>query len=229
MEAKILAAETAVVLTGDVVGSSRLSVDYRRSIRDVLSEASSTLRRRYRAAIPYDIDLFRGDSWQLLIIEPEVSLLAALYTRAVLRAAFDSSRVDTRVVLGAGSIDFLPEGGRVSTGDGSAFRRSGITLEELSRSHRMAFCGNGGRTSRCLDTVLKVVDFPATWWTQKQAHAVAQSLLGKTQEEIADDWPEHRITQQAVAQHLARAGWHSVDTAVSFFAEAIRMVPADKL
>ena len=206
------------VLTGDIVRSSKLSGKDRPRLHSAISTAADDLRRHFNAAIPYDIDVFRGDSWQLLVSDPRQALRVALYFRARLRSQFDDAKVDTRIAIGIGGVDFLPESG-VSTGDGDAFRRSGWAFEELGRSSRMAF--SAAENARCIDVVVRLVDHPATYWTARQAYAVSQALFGHTQEEIAESWVDRPITQQAVAQHLARAGWHAVDTAVSFFEEFI--------
>lgn len=214
---------TVAVLTGDIVGSTKLSGDQRRRLHDVLAEVSEELRQRFGTAIPYELDVFRGDSWQIMVTEPRLALRVALRFRARLRSRFEDVKVDTRVGIGVGGVDFLPEKG-VSTGDGDAFRRSGWAFEELTRGERMAFAGRGPH-SRCLDVCVRLIDYPAAHWTARQAYAVAEALLGHTQEEIAEGWMDRPITQQAVAQHLARAGWHAVDTAVGYFEETIDDVP----
>ncbi len=207
------------VLTGDVVGSKRLRDAARKDLHTAISRAGSELRDIFQGAVPYEVDVYRGDSWQLLIAEPRLALRIALLFRSRLKSLMPDVKVDTRVGIGIGSVDFLPETG-VSSGDGEAFRRSGWAFEEIGRSFRMAYRGEGPH-QQCLDVCVRLVDFPATNWTARQAYAVAQALLGRTQEEIGRDWMERPITQQAVAQHLARAGWHAVDTAVRFFEDQL--------
>lgn len=207
------------VLTGDVVRSSKWSGSERALLHDAISTVSAEIQQYFSPSIPYEIDLFRGDSWQLLVSEPGQALRVALFFRARLRSRLDAAKVDSRIAIGVGSVDFLPESG-VSTGDGDAFRRSGWAFEELGRSFRMAFSAEG-ETARCLNVVVRLVDHPAAFWTPRQAYAISQALLGLTQEQIAESWVDRPITQQAVAQHLARAGWHAVDTAVTFFEESI--------
>lgn len=216
-----LIGKTVAVLTGDVVHSTRMTGKARRRLHDALYSTSGELREHFCGLVPYDVDIYRGDSWQLLVSAPHKALRVALYFRSRLRSHFESDKVDTRVAIGVGSVDFLPEKG-VSTGDGDAFRRSGWAFEELGRTGRMAFSGDGPH-ARCLDVAVELVDFPASHWTARQAYAVSQALLELTQEDIADGWIERAITQQAVAQHLSRAGWHAVDTALSFFEDVLAM------
>lgn len=207
------------VLTGDLVDSSRYPAEVRGRLHGALTEISKELRDLYTATVPFNLDLFRGDSWQLLVAHPETALRLGLYIRAALRAQLRSSDVDTRVAIGIGTVTFLAPDG-VSAGDGPAFRSSGQALDALGRAHRMGFAADID-AARSLDTVLKLVDYPATWWTWRQAQAISQALLDRTQEETAAAWPDGPITQQAVAQHLSRAGWHAVDTAVAFFEDVV--------
>lgn len=206
---------SVAVLTGDIVQSTQLTGEGRRQLHDGIGETDSELRRHFHGTIPYEVDVFRGDSWQLLVVEPRLALRVALFFRARLRSRFEDVKIDTRVGIGVGGVDFLPEKG-VSTGDGEAFRRSGWAYEDLGRNFRLAFSGDGPH-ARCLDACARLVDYPASNWTARQAYAVSQALLGRTQEDIAAGWMDRPITQQAVAQHLARSGWHAVDTATSFF------------
>lgn len=211
--------ETVAVLTGDVVRSTRMAGSARHELLEGINRTGRELRAEFGASIPYEVDIFRGDSWQLLVAETRLALRVALFFRARLRSLLPDWKMDTRIGIGVGTVDFLPEKG-VSSGDGDAFRRSGWALEELGRTFRMAYGGEGPQ-NECLDVCVRLVDFPASNWTARQAFAVAQALLGHTQEDIAQHWMDRPITQQAVAQHLARAGWHAVDTAVQFFERQI--------
>lgn len=212
-----MAGDFVAVLTGDIAGSRRLSRRVRTELPAALRGIASTARERFAKAVCHPIDVFRGDSWQLLVREPSRSLRIALFMRANLRAAFEETRVDTRVAIGVGTVDFVPETD-ISGGDGEAFRLSGRALDEMGRGFRMAVALSPGfpkSTNRLLDAVAKLIDVQAASWTQRQAFAVGKALLGLTQEEIGEAWMEHPISQQTVAQHLASAGWNAIDYALS--------------
>ena len=214
------------VLTGDIVGSSKLDAAERGRLHSLLHEASRELRDRLGDVVPYAIDVFRGDSWQLLVAHPSRALMTALYLRARVRAGFDRPRLDTRVAIGVGTVDGIP-GGNVSSGHGEAFRLSGAALEGLGRGLRMTIAlaeAIDRPPTSALDVVLKLVDVLAQRWTPKQAFAVGKSLTGLTQEQIANRWMDREISQQAVAQHLDRAGWDGVRAAVSHFELALESV-----
>lgn len=93
-----------------------------------------------------------------------------------------------------------------------------------SRTHRMTISFPQSLISnnrQALDVILKLIDALARDWTEKQAHAVSGALLEYTQEKIARTWFEREISQQAVAQHLDRAGWNAVEIGLNYFTNSL--------
>jgi len=211
------------VITGDIVGSSKLKPAERKELHAALKDTSDKLMEFFRQLVPLKVDIFRGDSWQLLVIDPAQSLKIGLFFRAFLRGKMKSKRVDTRISIGVGPIDIMPEES-ISSGDGEAFRLSGEALESLSRTHRMTISFPEQMISnnhQALDVILKLIDAFARDWTEKQARAVSGALLEYTQEKIAGSWFEREISQQAVAQHLDRAGWNAIEIGLNYFANSL--------
>jgi hypothetical protein len=203
------------VITGDIVRSSALSPAERRRLLKVIDAGSRQLRRILTASVPLDIDVFRGDSWQMLVTDPAQSLRAALLFRAHLRWQMESHHFDTRLAIGVGTADLLPRR-RVSEGSGEAFRLSGLALDRMKK-RRMSFSSPGSGCERQLDVVVHLLDGIAVHWTDKQAHAVIGAMQGWTQEKIARSWGDPPITQQTAAQHLEGAGWYAVDRGLAEF------------
>lgn len=205
------------VLTGDIAGSSDLPDDLRAGLPGALLDAFASAREHFPEAVSHPIDIFRGDSWQVLVLEPSRALRIALYMRARLRGSFPDARVDTRVAIGMGTVDFVPETD-ISGGDGEAFRLSGGALDEMGRSFRMAFAIADRlpqSIGRLIDAAAKLIDVKAVAWTPRQGFAIAQALLGMTQEEIGNAWLDRPIAQQSVAQHLSSAGWAAIEHALA--------------
>jgi hypothetical protein len=75
------------------------------------------------------IDLYRGDSWQLLIVEPQDALRIAIYIRTTLRLLPASFRLDSRSQSGWAPSIFChrPHQSRRRP----AFQRSGQVLQTL--------------------------------------------------------------------------------------------------
>jgi len=216
---KIQHGKKYAVLTGDVVGSTRLKGDDRLKLLEVMREVSRDIQKEYHKDVPLAVDIFRGDSWQVLVRNPQHALRIGLYFRARIRSGVKSHRVDTRFSIGLGGVDFIPED-HVSSGDGEAFWLSGHGLERMPRNRRMVVllpASFADCLSDASDSLLFLIDTLATRWTRKQAEAISGAIAGLTQERIAQNWMDHPITQQAVAQHLERAGWNAIEHGLHFF------------
>jgi hypothetical protein len=201
------------VLTGDVIDSSWLSSADRRKLPLLLKRAARELRKAFPSIVPYELDVFRGDSWQLVISEPVLCVRAALFLRSsVIASGLAGQRTDTRVAIAVGRIDFVP-GGRVSEGDGPAYRASGEALDALTDQVRMSLAAGPGASARDASVVVRLIDAIVQEWTGRQALAVTGRLRDWTQAQIARLWPEP-ITQQSVARHLERAHWPAVEEAL---------------
>jgi hypothetical protein len=201
------------VLTGDVIDSSRLSPADRRKLPLLLKNASRELRKAFPSIVPFDLEVFRGDSWQLVVSEPALCVRAALFLRSAFVASGPADqRIDTRVAIAVERIDFIPKG-RVSEGDGPAYRASGEALDALTDQLRMSLTAAQGAFARDASVIVRLIDAIVQEWTGRQALAVTGRLRGWTQAKIARLWPEP-ITQQSVARHLDRAHWSAVDSAL---------------
>lgn len=218
-----MAGGAVAVLTGDIVRSSLLTGGERDQLLELLSGLPDSLASAFLGSGPYRIDVFRGDSWQLLVPQAALAPRVGLYFRARLRADFEDLRLDSRVGLGIGPAD-VPADSDLGSADGPAFRLSGQALEALGEGSGMRLEFPSEIDSLLVDSfnvLLRLVDLQIERWTPKQAFAVARALTGLTQQRIAERWPGAPISQQAVAQHLDRAGWHGVERAVEFLERAI--------
>lgn len=207
------------VLTGDIVGSSRLSVEERRELHSRFRNSAERLERRFGERVLHTPEIVRGDSWQFAIARPRDALRMALFFRALIRLSLPDAGIDTRIAIGFGTVDFLP-GEDLSSGDGQAYRLSGEGLEQLQKPFRMGlFFPQDARSNLtgALDVIVKLIDREAGKWTEAQAESLAGALLGLTQQTIASDWVSRDITQQAVAQNLERAGWSTIELGLEFF------------
>ena len=215
----VVSGKVYAVITGDIVGSSKLSEEARQRLHRVMKSGGDALRLTFSNAIIMDLDIFRGDGWQLVIAKPSLSLRIALFYRAFLRAHMVNDKTDTRMGIGMGEIDFIPEQ-RVSNGDGPAFRLSGRMVDSLPRQIKLS-CGFIGCQPQAMhaaiQSIIQLIDVLAVQWSCKQALAVLGALQGLTQEQIAQQWHPSAVSQQAIAQHLDRCGWHAIKFAVDFF------------
>ena len=211
--------KTYAVITGDLVGSSKLTIDGQLNISSVIQSAAAKISTHYQSSIHGDIDIFRGDSWQMVITEPAFSLRIGLLLRSLLLSAPGFKQLDTRFSIGFGSIKYLPEN-NISTGNGEAFLLSGTGLEHCKKPIRMCLNfpqGFRSSTTRALNIIIRLIDLHVQHWTNKQADSVSGALIGLTQREIANNWVKEPVTQQAISQHLEGAGWIQINDSLEYF------------
>lgn len=185
------------VLTGDIVGSSNLKPAQRKKLLSELKSTSKEIRKLYKDVIPFDVDIFRGDSWQLLVTEPRLALRIALLFRSTLKGKMNIREFDSKIFIGVGTINSLP-GERVSLGNGDAFVFSGRGLEKLKK-YRMGIDYPAFDKNEYLNLIVQLIDVFAANWTIKQSTSISGALKGWTQKRIADSL---ELKQQTVYDHL---------------------------
>lgn len=211
------------VLTGDIISFSDYAEKTRREILSVLNQSAARIQNLYPAEMPYNIGLYRGDGWQLVVMDPSLALKVALLIRCALKTGIDSKRMDTRIAIAIGTADYMPEGD-IETGDGEVFRASGYLLESLSRQTHLGCrwpAASSSTLEEVLDAMLQLLDSVVNQWTVRQARAVSGALQGWRQVDIAQSWVPDPISQQAVAQHLDSASWNVISHALQVFEKTV--------
>lgn len=201
-----------LVLTGDIVGSTRL--DARR-----LDAALAVLREGCGAAAAWSggtarFTRFRGDGWQSLGPAPALGLRAALFLRATLRAA--DPGCDTRISVASGAAE-VPGRGDLAAAGGPAFETSGRGLDAMGRGRRLALArAEPGPCAAVEAAVAALCDEIAGRWTERQAAVLARALVpgSGTQAALA---AEIGVSQQMIAKHLGAAGAAALEAALAAF------------
>ena len=185
-----------------------------------MEDAAAEISRVLPGALPHGIDVFRGDGWQTLSIRPAWALRICMHIRGYVRIHIGHPRADTRMAIGVGCVDYVPEG-RVSAGDGPAFRHSGKLLEQMSARHggSMRYSRPDDPGSYLMDALVRSVGELADGWRPLQAKAVVGRLRGLNQKTIAAQW-NPPVSAQAVSRHLKQARWAAVEQAISAFEAA---------
>jgi len=203
--------ELYAVLTGDIVGSKKISGNQRDNLLDALKLSFSAVEDIFPKVIHAPFEIHRGDSFQGTLSRPELALRVAVVIRAGLRIHFKSKTgphgIDARIAMGIGTIDFLPAG-RVSEGDGDAFRRSGPLLDMMKKNRRLLVQTPWRDIDEELSVECALLDTLVTRWSAEQAVAVLTRMKGLTQEEAAN---MIGISQPAVRQRLKAAGWWALE------------------
>ncbi|WP_029416491.1 hypothetical protein [Brevundimonas bacteroides] len=205
---------TAVaVLTGDLVRSTALSHEGLLQARESLRRAAREIAGWGRGAV-HGPDFFRGDSWQLVLTQPNLWLRAVLYLRTTLRALEEDA--DTRISVGVGAMDAL-DADAVSQSTGEAFVLSGRALDDMSRfeGFRLA-TAQPEPDETYLPTVLSFCSHVVGGWSSSQAKVALEMLrpLDKTQEALADALG---VSRQFVSKVHRQYGLSSVMMALDVF------------
>lgn len=221
---KVDRTRTYAVITGDIVASSSLPPADREHLFHVMREGAALLQDFMGDAMPLPLDIFSGDSWQLLLAEPAKALRAALFFRTWLVARMREPKLDTRAVIAVGGIDFVPRQ-RVSEGEGEAFRASGRTLAEMDRNTFLRFVSPGLPHLAPWDCVARLIDaMLRRELNAARARALNGVLRQLSQKETAAAFPDKPVSQPNVAKLLTKVYWREIAETVLAF-EQTRFAP----
>lgn len=193
---------THAVLTGDFVRSSDLDERELDRARQTLMDALGQVAGWQPKLVPATPDIFRGDSWQLLLSKPGYCLRAAFYVRACLKAA--SPQWDTRIAVGLGRVSKISRE-RTSLSTGEAFLISGRALDAMVPSTNLVVATPENAVGwRGLSIIAQTCSILVDDWSQKQAQLARLALPpgDLTQAEMAD---QLGITQQGVSKAYTAA------------------------
>lgn len=150
-----------------------------------------------------DLEIFRGDSFQIRVWEPIDSLKVALAIRAHIRSfkfAEHNRQWDARMAIGVGTVEF--ENGTLATSDGEAYRASGRGLDAIGK-RRLTIETRWEEVNKELRVSTAFADDIISGWTQSQSRVIFQNLTTNlTHAEIGSIFG---ITRQMVDKAL-RAG-----------------------
>lgn len=164
--------DTYAVLTGDIVRSRDISP--RRKLISVLKDALQTAREKYQA----DFDLYRGDSFQLILPSAPAAALVAVVIRSKLLSHSPSKQQpwDARISIGIGDITYKSE--EVAESDGPAFLRSGDGMKQLaSEGGRLIIGAPWEQADRSLSLVTRFADSVISDWSSYSAETAYYSLV----------------------------------------------------
>lgn len=191
--------EIKAVITGDIVRSEQISLDNRDLLIQVLHQIVEDLQNKS----PMRMELFRGDSFQIVVDSPEMSLEVASMIRAGLKSNTPKDSIiewDARISIGIGTIEY--QGDRIVTSDGEAFKLSGRGLDTMEK-RRLTINTCWQEVNEELDAGLAFVDDLITEWSVNQSKAVYFSVgKGLSQANIANSIAK---SQQNVSKTLTSA------------------------
>ena len=209
--------DKVAVLTGDLVKSRTIKGGEIETVINSLKETFNELNKKvlFNKA---SFQIFRGDSFQAIIPDPELALISAIIIRAHLRT-FKSSYslagkrrsnkpinyayTDARIAIGIGEVSYL--GNNISESQGEAFQKSGYLLDKLKKENeRLGVDTPWEDVNKEFYVESKLADAVISRWTANTAMAVSIHLLDKkNQSELASIL---KITQPATHKRLVTYG-----------------------
>ena len=171
------------VITGDVIGSSQIKLEDRAQLLNCFYEMKDELQ----SISPFKMELFRGDSFQLLVDKPEMTTKLAILLRAGLIQYTPSKKEviwDAKVSIGIGAVDFISD--EIITSDGEAFQYSGRQFDKMGKQ-RLVVTTPWSEVNEELAVSTPFADDIITRWSIKQAEITYMSLIrNQSQKELAE-------------------------------------------
>lgn len=209
--------EIVAVLTGDLIKSQTYLTEALTSTLADLRSGFNTFKEIMGEAHQGNFDLMisRGDSFQGLLLQPEIALKAAIYIRAdLIRDSKANFRRDARIAIGIGTVEDM------DASLGEAFIKSGVWLDELKdmKQNLIIRTSFGDEINREFDTECALADGIIQKWTSGQAEAVKEYVICENQEEVAK---KLGISQAAVSLRLNGSNYSLLQKFFSRYQEII--------
>ena len=212
------------VMTGDIIGSTRLTERFGSSWVDDLRDSLDYLKKN--SLVPPSI--FRGASFQIAKSNPDSAIEDAVILRLKLISSFKVDetypRLDARIAIGLGKIDYLPTGKdnyNIGEMSGEAFRNSGQLLDRNLKGDRNLIVKTPWpEVDAEMDIHCLVVDRLISKWTTKQCAAVMYKLDDYNLKEIGE---KLKISFSAVGRRLKKTDYDIVVRIVERYSEMIKI------
>jgi hypothetical protein len=204
------------VITGDVSNFTAVAPDQREElINDTTRLIKSWVSKKEYA------EIFRGDSFQLLLNDADETLKRSIQLRCWFKQHSPDKQqhlLDARVSVGFGGVAYF--GKSILDSDGEAFHLSGRAFDDMKTTHNYFQVSTVDSVlNEQLKIILGLADIIISQWTKNQAEVIFLLLEGKTQQEMAD---ELRIAQSAVNNRIKLARWKEIDKTMRYIASIIQ-------
>ena len=204
------------IITGDIVDSTKMVAEERNSMLLMLQSLPELLWTLTKI----DLEIFRGDSFQIRAWNPVDSLKAALAIRARIRSfkfAEHNRQWDARMAIGIGTMEY--DTGTLAMSDGEAYRASGRGLDAIGKC-RLTIETPWKEVNKELRVSTAFADDIVSGWSQSQSRVMFQSLTTSlTHAEIGNILG---ITRQMVDKALRANKGDLMNVYINRFEELIK-------
>ncbi|MFV0592446.1 MAG: transcriptional regulator [Draconibacterium sp.] len=192
------------VITGDIIQSKKLNpAEWLNKLRQELSKIGNQ---------PETWEIYRGDSFQVKVANPEQALKVAFKIKAAIKSI---RKGDVRMSVGIGEKNYTAT--RITESNGSAFVYSGEVFEKLAKTKQnLAFASPFTAFNREMNLLLRLALIAMDAWTVNSAEMVYLALEhpGKSQAELGEILG---IRQNAVSNRLKRANFDEISDLINWY------------
>ena len=219
----------AAIITGDLVDSSKLKKKELQKVHKTLHREFENLRQHF-ATKTLHFEMYRGDSFQGIVLEPKIALKVLLYLKSSVKklhleasAKAKKSKVDFRAALGIGEIDGVPKSLKKATGE--AFLFSGRTLDGMKNKQQKTSMKTATEAvDHEFEVHFKFFDQLADRWSIAAAEVVYYLLQDMKEVEIAEIIG---ISQSAVNSRKKVSGWEAISKLLKRYETVIAEKPIE--
>ena len=197
------------IITGDIINSRKVTdqKSWIQPLKKIMGDYGKT---------PKAWEIFRGDSFQLEIEQPEESFMAALKIKAAIRSV---KGLDVRMAIGIGEKTY--DATRISESNGEAFVNSGEKFEELKKiKQRLALKSPWEDIDKQLNLMITLASIAMNTWSATSAQLITLSLRYHTlsQKELGK---KIKRTQSSVSERQTRAHYGEIIELEKYFRQRI--------
>ncbi|WP_321437333.1 winged helix-turn-helix transcriptional regulator [uncultured Bacteroides sp.] len=208
------------VITGDIVDSTKVESNKRTELLLALKETIADINQ-YIGLVK--IEIYRGDSFQIIIPDSVNALRIAILIRLGLQRKTPNENIrsqkwDARISLGIGDISFSAPS--IPESDGEAFRNSGRAFDKLGKNYHLIISTPWSEINNELEVSTKFADILINSWSYLQIEVIYHSLLIRmTQKELAK---RLNLSPQTLNKRIVNAKVEAIEKYIARFEQIIK-------
>lgn len=187
------------IITADIIGSTSIAADARGLLPELINQLTDELQE----VSQIQVEIFRGDSFQVMVQDVEKTPLVAVLLRAGLRKSELRSKtkiLDARMAIGIGKVSYINE--KITLSDGEAFILSGREFDELGK-RKLSILTPSEDVNAELRVETAFLDDVISHWTRQQSECIYNALLTNAKQyQLASD---DNTSRQNVGKKLSAA------------------------
>ena len=187
------------IITADIIGSTSIDADARGELPELINQLTDELQE----VSQIQVEIFRGDSFQVMVQDVEKTPLVAVLLRAGLRKSELRSKtkiLDARMAIGIGKVSYINE--KITLSDGEAFILSGREFDDLGK-RKLSILTPSEDVNAELRVETAFLDDVISHWTRQQSECIYNALLTNAKQyQLASD---DNTSRQNVGKKLSAA------------------------